>query len=78
MEDNRTQNRLFKYLIEKSIPVEIYLSTGKRLEGKILSFDNFSVLLEDNGYLYLLYKNNIASVTCGKRFRAAEIEELMK
>ena len=46
------------------IPVSIYVTNGYLINGaKILSFDNFSVLVEAGGNQMLIYKHAISTIT---------------
>ena len=45
------------------IPVTVYLINGFQLRGLIKGFDNFVVLLEDEGRQQLIYKHALSTIT---------------
>jgi host factor-I protein len=47
-------------------PITIYLVSGVKLTGKIRSFDNYSVLLENNSQEQLIFKHAISTVVSGR------------
>jgi len=48
---------------ENNLPVIIYLVNGFQLRGVIKSFDNFTVLIENDGKQQLVYKHAISTIT---------------
>ncbi len=52
-------------------PVIVELTTGRRLEGVIHSFDNFCIILRGKGD-ELIYKHAISSITTGERIELYE------
>lgn len=48
------------------IPVNIFLTNGVKLSGRIKSFDKFSLLLESDGQEQLVFKHAIATVSADK------------
>lgn len=51
--------------------VVIELTTGRKLEGVIQSFDNFCLILRGKGD-ELIYKHAISSITTGERIELYE------
>lgn len=49
--------------------VNIFLSSGVRLYGIVKGFDEYTVVLENQGNQTLIYKNNIVSITPQKAIR---------
>lgn len=47
-------------------PVTIYLTNGKKLIGRIRSFDRFTVVLESNRVEQLIFKHAISTVSAGR------------
>lgn len=43
--------------------VTIYLTNGSKLEGKVRGFDNFTLVLNNEGREHLIYKHAISTVT---------------
>ncbi len=50
-------------LRRESIPVTIYLVNGYQLKGHIKGFDNFTVVLENDGRQQLVYKHALSTIT---------------
>ena len=50
---------------EKSL-ITIYLVSGVKLSGRIISFDKYSVVLESNNQEQLIFKHAISTVAVGK------------
>ncbi len=44
-------------------PVTVYLINGVKLQGNILWFDNFSILLNRGGHAQLIYKQAISTIS---------------
>jgi len=55
------QEPFLNTLRRQHIPVSIYLRNGIKLQGQIDSFDNFVVLLKNNGS-QLVYKHAISTI----------------
>ena len=47
--------------------VTVYLVNGAKLQGKIRSFDKFSVLLESGAQEQLIFKHAISTISLAKR-----------
>jgi host factor-I protein len=56
---------------KEHIPVIIYLVNGVQLRGLVRAFDNFTVLLENDGKNDLIYKHAISTITPQKTFSLA-------
>jgi host factor-I protein len=56
------QDTFLNRLRKEGIRVNIYLTKGTKLEGKINFFDTFTILLESNKGQTLIYKSEIASI----------------
>ncbi len=48
--------------------VEIYLVNGKKLTGKIKSFDKFTLILDRNDGDQMIFKHAISTIKSKKRF----------
>jgi host factor-I protein len=48
---------------KERIQVIIYLSNGFQLKGSVKGFDNFTVILENDGKQQLVYKHAISTIT---------------
>lgn len=47
---------------KEKIDVTIYLTNGVPLSGKVLSFDNFTILLEIDKKQNLIYKHAVSTI----------------
>ena len=47
---------------KENIPVTVYLVNGSQLKGLIRGFDNFTVVLENEGKQQLVYKHALSTV----------------
>lgn len=47
---------------KENIPVTVYLVNGYQLKGLIKGFDNFTVVLENEGKQQLVYKHALSTV----------------
>ena len=51
---------------KEKIPVVIYLTSGVKLNGRIRSFDKYSVILDSSNQEQLIFKHAISTVVMGK------------
>jgi len=56
------QDTFLNRLRKERIQVNIYLTKGTKLEGRIRFFDTFTILLESNKGQTLIYKSEISSI----------------
>lgn len=64
MEGERTdiQNSFFNTMRKERRAVAIYLTSGKKLVGRIRAFDKFTLLLDGPGGEQVVYKHAVSSV----------------
>ncbi len=62
VEKNDLQNEFFNNARKDRVTVNIFLSNGKRLVGRIRSFDKFTLLLEGEVGEQIIYKHAISTV----------------
>jgi host factor-I protein len=48
---------------KEHIPVTIHLTNGFQLKGLVRGFDNFTVILDNEGKQMMIYKHAISTVT---------------
>ena len=60
--EGNLQNEFFNQLRRDRAPVAIYLSSGKKLVGRIKAFDKFTVLLESHHGEQVIFKHAIATI----------------
>lgn len=56
------QDGFLNQLRKESIPVTVYLVNGYQLKGLIKAFDNFTVVLENEGRQQLVYKSALSTI----------------
>jgi host factor-I protein len=56
---------------ENNSPVIIYLINGFQLRGVVKGFDNFTILIENDGKQQLVYKHAISTITPLKQVTTA-------
>ena len=47
---------------QKNLLVNIQLTNGTKLEGKVRGFDNLTLVLSKNGREYLIYKHAVSTI----------------
>ena len=57
------QDLFLNQVRKESIPVTVYLVNGFQLKGLVKGFDNFTVVLENEGRQMLIYKHAISTVS---------------
>lgn len=69
---NGIQDQVLNTLRKQKVDVMVYLTNGVPLRGRIVSFDNFTVILESEGKHSLVYKHAMSTVAFSKQI---ELEE---
>lgn len=46
----------------------VFLNNGKKLGGRVVSFDRYTVILEDRGHEQMVFKHAIATITASRAF----------
>lgn len=57
------QDSFLNQVRKENIPVIIYLVNGFQLRGSVKGFDNFTVIMENEGKQQLVYKHAISTIT---------------
>lgn len=70
------QNNLLNYVRKNEIPVIVYLTNGFQLRGKVLGFDNFTIIIEENDKEKLIYKHAISTIETVKNIE--DFDQLLK
>lgn len=47
---------------QENLMVAVHLTNGAKLEGKVRGFDNFTLVLNNNGREHLIYKHAISTI----------------
>ena len=58
-------NRFFDYVIEKKVPVTIFLVCGVKLQGVIVSQSEKGFLVQRDSQTQFIYHHAISTVTAG-------------
>lgn len=56
------QDQFLNHIRKAKAPVTVFLVNGVKLQGLVVSFDNFSVLLRRDGHSQLVYKHAISTI----------------
>ena len=64
-EGRNLQNDFFNAARKARTPVTIYLSNGKKLTGRIKSFDKFTVLIDGTHGELMVFKHAVTTVAMG-------------
>ncbi len=60
------QNKFLNHVRKSRIPVTVFLVNGVKLQGDIIWFDAFSVLLHRDSHSQLIYKHAISTIMPAK------------
>ncbi|TGM52184.1 RNA chaperone Hfq [Leptospira vanthielii] len=63
---NNIQDQLLNTARKEKIDLTIYLLNGVPLKGKVVSFDNFTIILENESKQNLVYKHAISTIIPAK------------
>ena len=66
-ESSNVQNDFFNAARKSKIAVTVYLSNGKKLSGRIKSFDKFTLLLEGHQGEMVVFKHAISTICAAPR-----------
>jgi len=66
---NNIQDQLLNTARKEKIDLTIYLLNGVPLKGRVISFDNFTIILENEGKQSLVYKHAISTIIPSKVIR---------
>jgi len=46
----------------------VFLNSGRKIGGRVVSFDRYTVILEDRGHEQMVFKHAIATITASRSF----------
>ncbi len=77
------QDNFLNGVRKENVSVVVYLINGSQLRGNVKAFDNFTILLDSNGKVQLVYKHAVSTIipakfvteTRGSGSRAKKTEE---
>ena len=75
MVKNNIQDFLLNQARKDKQLITIYLSNGVPLKGKVLSFDNYTIIIENEGKQSMIYKHAITTIIPEKPIRLHQAEE---
>lgn len=64
-ESNSLQEVFLNHVRRRQVPVTVFLSNGVRLQGVIVAFDRFCILLRRESQTQLVFKHVISTVMPG-------------
>ncbi len=66
---NNIQDQLLNTARKEKMDLTIYLLNGVPLKGRVVSFDNFTIILENESKQNLVYKHAISTIIPSKPVR---------
>lgn len=56
------QDAFLNHIRKEKAPVTVFLVNGIKLQGSVVSFDNFSIQLRRDGHTQLVYKHAVSTI----------------
>jgi len=69
MVKNNIQDFILNQSRKEKQTITIYLSNGVPLKGKVISFDNYTIIIEHEGKQSMIYKHAITTIIPEKAIR---------
>lgn len=63
MNKNNIQDHLLNQVRKDKTQITIYLSNGVPIKGKVISFDNFTIIMETKDKQIMVYKHAVTTIT---------------
>ncbi|KYH29860.1 MULTISPECIES: RNA chaperone Hfq [Clostridium] len=63
---NNLQDLFLNNARKNKIPVVIYLTNGFQLKGNVKGFDNFTIILDNDGKQMMIYKHAVSTIVPAK------------
>lgn len=63
MTKNNIQDFILNQVRKEKMAITVYLSNGVPIKGRVISFDNFTIIVENEGKQSLIYKHAVTTVT---------------
>ncbi len=60
---------------KEKMEITIYLMNGVPLKGRVVSFDNFTIVIENDGKQSLVYKHAISTIILARSIQIQAEEE---
>jgi host factor-I protein len=71
---NSIQDQVLNGARKEKMEITIYLTNGVPLKGKVISFDNFTVIIDNGGKQSLVYKHAISTIILAKAINLEVLE----
>jgi host factor-I protein len=72
---NNIQDLVLNSARKDKMEITVYLTNGVPLKGRVLSFDNFTVIIEQDGKQSLVYKHAISTIVLSRALKLDFEEE---
>lgn len=69
MVKNNIQDFILNQVRKEKLTITVYLSNGVPIKGRVTSFDNFTIIIENDGRQSMIYKHAITTVTPEKTIK---------
>ena len=69
---NNIQDLVLNGARKEKMDITIYLTNGVPLKGRVISFDNFTVVIENEGKQSLVYKHAISTIILSQALSVLE------
>lgn len=61
-ESRNLQNDFFNRLRKEKTPIQLFLANGKKLTGRVVAFDKFTILLDGPFGEQMIFKHAISTI----------------
>ena len=68
------QDTFLNYLRRNKVNITVFLANGVKMQGVIVSFDSFSLMLKKDNYFQFVYKHAISTIVPSGKF---DMQDLM-
>lgn len=72
---NNIQDFILNHVRKEKMMITVYLSNGVPIKGKVISFDNFTIIIELDNRQSMIYKHAITTITPEKPIRLHNPDE---
>ncbi|MCB1138535.1 MAG: RNA chaperone Hfq [Leptospiraceae bacterium] len=72
---NNIQDMVLNSARKEKMEITIYLMNGVPLKGRVVSFDNFTIVIENDGKQSLVYKHAISTIILSRAIQIQVEEE---
>ncbi|MCB1147613.1 MAG: RNA chaperone Hfq [Leptospiraceae bacterium] len=72
---NNIQDFILNQVRKDKLMITVYLSNGVPIKGRVISFDNFTIVIELDNRQSMIYKHAITTITPEKSIRLHNPDE---